>query len=230
MSKLVKRILIAGVLLAIATVVVIFAIPWGEYESTLEKTDLQEAIEYDSSEDAESNQPPSLEELQGNSYTITAGENVPAEIIFDVEGLKKTKGGFTEFTITFDVPEDFKQAALMVDIKTASINTGNTMRDEHLVEEDYFHAEKYPSITYISNEVIMGDTSYVALGELTMNGTTGPLEVPFLHLGKGEYDDGETFEAFQGYLEIDRTKFGQEEETGIGNIVKTNFYCELKLK
>ena len=162
-----KKIIIIGSLLIITTVVVLLVMPWGEYQSDLEKTELTEEIVYSEDE----NIPPSLDELEGE-YTIVAGENIAAEIMFLTDGLKDTKGGFEEFTISFDIAEDFKQSTLSVIIKTASLNSGNAMRDKHLAEEDFFHTEKYPEITYVSSAVTLGDTSYIAKGQLTLNGTT----------------------------------------------------------
>ena len=204
------------------TVVVLFAMPWGEYESNLEKTELTEEITYSEDE----NVPPSLDNLDGE-YAVTAGENVAAEIMFLTEGLKNTKGGFEEFTISFDVADNFEQSSLSVIIKTASLNSGNAMRDEHLAEEDFFHTSKYPEITYSSSAIIMGDTSYIATGELTLNGTTKELNVPFNHLGGGE-KDATPFEAFEGQFTFDRTEYGQEESSGAGNEVTITFYCELE--
>jgi polyisoprenoid-binding protein YceI len=214
-----KKVIIAAVILVIVGAVIIMVVPWGEYESDLKKTDLEETIEFTADT---TDQNPSLDELEG-VYKASAGET--AEILFNTDGLKTTKGGFTEFEISFEVLDDYKNSSLNVVIQTASINTGNGMRDEHLVEEDFFHAEKYPTITFTSSEVMLGDTSYVAIGEMTMNGVTNPLKVPFLHLGSGGEDT--MFEAFQGAFELDRTEFGQEEESGVGNIVKCDFYCEL---
>jgi polyisoprenoid-binding protein YceI len=217
---MVKKILIIGGIVVVLAVVVLFAIPWGEYESNVDKSDLEETITYDATDTLAS--VPSLDELEGE-YAASAGET--AEILFHTDGLKKTKGGFEEFEISFDVQDDFKQSNLTVTIQTASLNTGNSLRDEHLVEEDFFDAKKFPTIIYTANQIALGDTSYIAKGEMTMNGTTNELEVPFLHLGSG--GEKVTFEAFEGSFEFDRTNYGQEEESGVGNIVRVEFYCEL---
>ncbi|MCB9223735.1 MAG: YceI family protein [Crocinitomicaceae bacterium] len=214
-----KKIIIAGLIIAVLTVGILFLIPWGEYESELDKSELNETIEYNS--DSTINETPSLDALEG-FYSVSAGET--AEILFHTDGLKTTKGGFTAFDIQFAIDNDFTNSTLEVIIKTASINTGNEMRDEHLVDE-FFFAEKYPTIEYVASHISLGDTSYVADGELTLNGTTKSLQVPFLHLGSGGSDI--PFEAFQGAFEFDRTEYGQAEESGVGNIVRIEFYCEL---
>lgn len=213
-----KKIIIGGIIVVVLTAVILMVIPWGEYESDLDKSELQESIEFnaDTTEAA-----PSLDELEG-LYAVSAGET--AEILFNTDGLKSTKGGFKAFDISFEVAEDFTASKLDVVIKTSTINTGNSMRDEHLVDE-FFFAEKYPTIEFHASTISLGDTSYVANGELTMNGTTKALDVPFLHLGSG--GESNAFEAFEGNFEIDRTTYGQSEESGVGNIVRIEFYCEL---
>jgi polyisoprenoid-binding protein YceI len=217
-----KTIAIVGSLIVIG-VIIIMVVPWGSYESNLEKSDLTEKIDFDS--DSTNTSTPSLDELEGKfAVDITKGGN--AEIIFDTEGLKATKGGFEDFNISFDIANDFSQSQLEVNIKTESLNTGNEMRDEHLREAEFFDAGKYPQILFKSSTILLGDTSYIAKGQLTLNGTSKDLEIPFLHVGAGGKGELE-FEAFEGAFEFNRIDYGQEESSGVGNIVKIKFYCEL---
>jgi polyisoprenoid-binding protein YceI len=218
---MIKKIVIIGSIIVVLGVIVMFAVPWGEYESNLEKTELENTVEYDESAEITA---PSISE---GSYSVDSKDNNGAEILFMTSGLKDTKGGFDEFNISFNVAEDFKQSTLNVEIQTSTINTGNTMRDEHLLEEDFFHVEEYPLISYVAEAIDFGDTSYVAKGSLTLNGTTKELDVPFLHLGGGE-KDLVPFEAFEGTVVFDRTQYGQEESSGAGNEVTLSFYCELQ--
>ena len=216
-----KKIVIIGIVIVVVGVIVMFAMPWGEYESNLEKTELEKTVDYD--ETAEIIAP----DISKGIYTVDSKVNNAAEILFMTSGLKDTKGGFDEFKILFDVAEDFKQSTLNVEIQTTTINTGNTMRDEHLLEEDFFNAAEFPIISYVAKAVDYGDTSYVAKGSLTLNGTTKELDVPFFYLGSGD-KDGVAFEAFEGGVVFDRTEYGQEESSGAGNEVTLSFYCELE--
>ena len=218
-----KKVIIIGSVLIVVGAIVLFAIPWGEYESNLEKTELKNEVVYDETQEISA---PSIAE---GAYSVSSKESSGAEILFLTSGLKDTKGGFGEFTIDFNVSADFIASHLIVEIQTNSINTGNAMRDEHLLEEDFFHAEKYPTIKYEANTIDFGDTSYIAKGMLTLNGTTKALDLPFLHKGGGEKDNV-AFEAFEGVVVFDRTKYGQEESSGAGNEVTLNFYCELEKK
>lgn len=217
-----KKIIIIVVVLIVVAVGVFFLIPWGEYESKLEKSQVNQEVTVDSS----GTEVPSLSLIQGD-YSITSGEGVQAELLFDVEGLKKTKGAFEDFSVDLNVAEDYTKSTLNVTIQTASINTGNTMRDEHLAEEDFFNIPNYPQIEFNSSTLTRTDTGYVANGELTLLAETKVLNVPFKHLGNGTNSSGEDFEAFEGNFVFDRTEYGMEEVSGAGNVVTVSFYCEL---
>lgn len=85
-------------------------------------------------------------------------------------------------------------AASKVDltIQTASIDTGQERRDNHLRSADFFDAEKFPTITFRSSKVQpKGKDLYEVTGDLTMHGVTKTIAVPvrhtgFINLGKQE--------------------------------------------
>ena len=219
---MVKKIIITLIIIVALGVAALFIIPWGEYESTLDKSELTSEVEEGNSWKTD----PTLDDLEG-IYFIDSTQKKRAEILFLTDGLKNTKGGFDGFTIELNVPEDYTQGGIKVWMDTKTINSGNAMRDEHLLEEDFFNAHEYPEITYNSSSITLGDTSYIAKGELTLNGLTKALDLPFKHLGSGD-KDGIPFEAFEGAVMFDRTKYGQEESSGAGNDVTITFYCELE--
>ncbi|MDA7803884.1 YceI family protein [Crocinitomix sp.] len=217
-----KKVIIALVVLVIIGLGVIFMIPWGEYESTLEKSEVEQEVATDSS----GNLIPTLTLLNGD-YAVKSGEESQAEILFDVDGLKTTKGAFEKFSILFNIPADYSRSTLIVEIESNSINTGNEMRDEHLVDPDFFDVKNFPIIKFQSSEIEEGDTSYIAHGELSLLDQLNKIDVPFKHLGKGVNTNGADFEAFEGKLTFDRTEYGMEEVSGAGNVVTVSFYCEL---
>lgn len=220
-----KKIIIAAIVLLIIAVGVFFLVPWGEYESKLEKSEVEEVETIDSV----GNTVPTLSFISGDFY-VKSGEEAQAELLFDVDGLKSTKGAFEDFEVAFTIGEDFTQSNLTVTIQSATINTGNGMRDEHLAEEDFFNVTKFPTITFTANTMVSSDTGYVATGELALIGKTKPLDLPFKHLGKGTDKNGNDFEAFEGNFVFDRIAYGMEEISGAGNIVTVTFYCELIAK
>ena len=63
--------------------------------------------------------------------------------------VSKTTGRFTDFTGFIEMDTDtMKVNALEAVIKTASVNTNQKKRDEHLQGADFFNVEKFPTMTY----------------------------------------------------------------------------------
>ena len=61
-------------------------------------------------------------------------------------------------------------------IDSASINTGEEKRDEHLRGKDFFDVNKYPKITFKSKKVTKDKKGTFKLsGDLTMHGVTKPV-------------------------------------------------------
>jgi len=83
-------------------------------------------------------------------------------------------GKFNDYSISVlsDKP-DFSDAKVEVKIKTKSINTENAKRDEHLRSADFFDAEKFGEITFISKKLVKtGNNTFKITGDLTMKGIT----------------------------------------------------------
>ena len=69
-------------------------------------------------------------------------------------------------------------------IQAASIDTGNTNRDDHLRSPDFFEVAKYPTITFKSSAVkATGKNTYDVTGDLTMHGVTKKVTLPVEFLG-----------------------------------------------
>lgn len=123
--------------------------------------------------------------------------------------LTKFEGRFNEYEgkiwLDRSKPADSK---VEFTIQSASIDTGNERRDNHLRSADFFEVEKYPTITFKSTKVEpKGKDLYDVTGELTMHGVTKVLTVPvrhtgFLNLGKQEKA------GFEVTIPINRKDFG----------------------
>ena len=107
-------------------------------------------------------------------------------------GLSSVKGNFKDFsgTIMYD-PQDLAKCSVSVTIKTASINTDNEMRDNHLRSADFFDAAKCPEITFVSEKISKQKDGYVALGTLTMHAVSKKIELPFTLTGPVKGMQGE---------------------------------------
>ena len=88
--------------------------------------------------------------------------------------ISKVTGQFTEFDGTLSL-EAGKPETLSVNgtVKTASIDTRNKKRDDHLRNADFFDAEKYPTITFKSTAVkALGGEKVQVTGDLTIKDVT----------------------------------------------------------
>jgi polyisoprenoid-binding protein YceI len=130
-----------------------------------------------------------------------------------------------EIDLTFDA-ENPANSSVRVSIDVASINTGNERRDNHLRSGDFFEAEAYPQMTFVSTSVRQtGADQLVALGDLTIKGVTKQIELPITILGvmdvPGEMQQMlggvERIASFTADAKLNRKDFG----VGVGNWAAT---------
>ena len=84
--------------------------------------------------------------------------------------MSKVTGKFTDVEGTVLIDRARPEASSVeFKIKTASINTAEQKRDEHLRSPDFFDAATYPEITFKSTKIkATGKDTYQVTGTLTM--------------------------------------------------------------
>jgi len=136
------------------------------------------------------------------------------------------KGRFRDFDGAI-VPNEVPSVAGT--IRVGSLETLDASRDEHLRSPDFFDVERYPEITFVSNEIRLNgdDRGFLVPGELTIKGVTRPIVLDGEFRGSVVNPDGGERIAFALRGELDRTDFGlvwnQALETGgmfVGNTVE----------
>jgi len=132
-------------------------------------------------------------------------QDAGSAIRFTVKNLGfNVRGSFTGLrgSIIFD-PQDLSRAVFDVSIDAASINTDNSMRDDHLRSDDYFDVHNYPRIRIQSSSVSAsgGKGNYVLSGKLTIRNITRDISIPFSATPSG---DGYLF---TGEFRINRRDF-----------------------
>jgi polyisoprenoid-binding protein YceI len=122
----------------------------------------------------------------------------------------KVRGRFAEFSGTFTVAEKPEDSTLEAEVKTASIHTNQSMRDDHLRTNDFLDAETYPTLTLKSTGLKkVSDSEWKLSTDLTVRGITKPVEFDLEFLGEGaSMQEGKTVVAFSAVGEIDRRDFG----------------------
>jgi polyisoprenoid-binding protein YceI len=88
--------------------------------------------------------------------------------------IAEVTGMFKDFTVTLSSSKnDFTDAAIDAAIAVKSVDTGNERRDAHLRTDDFFNAEKFPTIKFRSTAFEkVNDRSYKVKGLLTLRDTT----------------------------------------------------------
>ena len=117
------------------------------------------------------------------TYTIDATHSAVDFSIRHMVG--RTKGRFSDFagTVMYDAAKP-GQTKVSGTIQDASINTDNEKRDGHLRTEDFFFADKHPTITFESTKVEKkSDTLLHVTGTLTMRGVSKTITLPVEILG-----------------------------------------------
>ncbi len=91
-------------------------------------------------------------------------------------GLSWIHGRFNDVKGTFSIDRsDPTKSTFALTIQVASIDTANKLRDEHLLQADYFDVKQYPTIEFRSTKVKPVDGGYEVTGDFTMHGTTKPI-------------------------------------------------------
>ncbi|HEY2832266.1 MAG TPA: YceI family protein [Sporichthyaceae bacterium] len=122
----------------------------------------------------------------------------------------KVRGSFTDFAATAQLNvENPADSHIDVTIEVASVNTGNDQRDGHLRTNDFFDAETYPQIRFVSTNVERLDPeNYRLTGDLTIKGITKPVAVDFEFSGVATDPYGNQRAGFEGKATINRKDWG----------------------
>jgi len=118
-------------------------------------------------------------------------------------------GTFGDFDGTLDWDgKDIATGKTEFTIQTASISTNNERRDGHLKSPDFFDVEKYPTITFKSTKVILGEgKAFQLVGDLTIRDVTK--SVTFDCTYNGTVDLGKMIKSgFSATTTINRQDYG----------------------
>lgn len=119
-------------------------------------------------------------------------------------------GEFKDFDGTVTASKaDWTDLAIDVSVIVGSVSTDNEMRDKHLSSDDFFNAEKFPTITFKSKGIkSLGNNKFMLSGELTIRDVTKTVELPLVYGGTVVDPWGNTKAGFKATGKIDRKEFG----------------------
>ncbi len=147
-----------------------------------------------------------------------------------------TRGQFQTVSGAVELDEaDLTNSKIEATIDVASITTRDDKRDEHLRSADFFEAETFPTITFVSTGITKKrDDRFAVAGDLTIRGVTRPVVLDTTFNGIGTSPWGTSVAGFEADTEISRSDFGLEWnvalETGgvlVGDKVKIHLEVEL---
>lgn len=101
-------------------------------------------------------------------------------------------------------------ASFTFTVPTASIDTNNAKRDDHLRSPDFFNAKQFPTITFTGNAVTANDDGLELAGDLTLHGITHPLTVQLFKVGEGDDPMGNHRIGLETRFTINRSDFGMD--------------------
>jgi polyisoprenoid-binding protein YceI len=174
---------------------------------------------------------------QPGTYTVDPAHTEVGFVARHLVGTK-VRGRFGEFSGTFTVGENPEDSTLEAEVKTATIHTNQSMRDDHLRTNDFLDAENFPTLTLKSTGLKkISDTDWKLTADLTIRGVTKSVDFDLEYLGEGDaMAEGKKVVAFSAEGEIDRRDFGVvfnhsllDGSVVVGNKVKIELEVEAAL-
>ena len=103
---------------------------------------------------------------------------------------------------------DLSDAQINFSVDVASVNTGNEMREGHLKSDDFFNAEKFPQMTFVSKSMKpLGGNKYALTGDLTIRDVTKTITFDVTYGGQIKVGNGAKA-GFKAKATIDRLEYG----------------------
>lgn len=150
--------------------------------------------------------------------------------------VSKVKGVFEDYSATVTAADlsDLSDATITFDIQVASISTKSEDRDNHLRSADFFDADQYPTISFLSTDIAKDGDDYKVTGDLTIKDVTKPVTFNVEFNGRGTNPWGVEVYGFEAETKINRDEFGltwnAALETGgvlVGKEIKINVDLEV---
>lgn len=96
-------------------------------------------------------------------------------------------------------------------LRTASVDTRNPQRDDHLRSADFFNAERWPQILFVSSHIEeVDERAFSVTGDLTIRDVTKQVMIPLALTGIETGADGELRAGFEGSRRLNRREYGLE--------------------
>lgn len=143
----------------------------------------------------------------GSAFTLAMNWKIDekaSSVIWELPNNPGHKGKFSNISATIDFDKaKLAESKISASIDVKSIDGGDPKLNNHLLQADFFDAEKFPKITFTSTEIAASGTAYVAKGKLQMKDSVKNVEIPFTFT-----EEGKDKATFSGTLTVMATDYG----------------------
>jgi polyisoprenoid-binding protein YceI len=122
--------------------------------------------------------------------------------------VSKVRGHFAAFAGQITTADNLLDSGVSATIEATSIDTSNSMRDDHIRSADFFDAENHPALTFVSSALRQAGGEFFLDGDLTIRGITKAVTLALETPEFGANPQGGTKAGFSATTEINRTDFG----------------------
>jgi polyisoprenoid-binding protein YceI len=147
---------------------------------------------------------------QAVTYTIDKAHS-EADFTIRHMAISNVHGAFGNISgaVVYD-PSDVSKSSVDATIDVSTVDTGVTMRDNHLKSADFFDVAKFPTMTFKSTSVKPDGSGFDLMGNLTLHGVTKPvtLKVDAPSKEQAGMRPGTFARGFEGTTTINRKDFG----------------------
>jgi len=149
-----------------------------------------------------------------------------AKISFSVKGpFGRVHGNFSGLKANLQFSEkDLAGSSLSATIEAKTVSTGISLRNSDLRnKEEWLNTDKFPLISFKSKKIEKTSSGYKVAGELTVKGTTKPVEIPFTFTPSGNTG------IFKGEFTINREDYKVGKPGGsVGNPISISLEVPVK--
>jgi polyisoprenoid-binding protein YceI len=143
-----------------------------------------------------------------------------SSVTFSVKhmGIANVRGKFTEFEGTLEVEANLADCRAHGAVTVATIDTGEPQRDDHLCSADFFDAENFPEITFVSTRIeAIDEESTRVTGNLTMHGITREIVLDGISQGTDTDPWGNTRAGLEVVGTLNRSDFDMKFNQALGS-------------
>jgi polyisoprenoid-binding protein YceI len=145
-------------------------------------------------------------------------------------GVSKVRGRFADFTVDVVVGDTLETTSVLAVIDVASVDTGNTDRDAHVLASDMVDVAMRPTLTFRSTSITGSGTEWQLSGDLTIGEVTRSVTLAVELGGIQEFPTGPRHAGFEATTQIRRQDFGlmpSIPSAMLGDVVKIELDLQL---